>query len=150
MNEKILLYFIIPLVAMASCSGKRPRNTGIRNNRLSSCPDKPNCVSSYETGERHGIKPLEYTDERSRAMERLAAVIRNFSRAEIVTREENYIHAEFRSLVFRFVDDVEFIAPGDRKIIHLRSASRTGYSDLGVNRRRIEKIRSLFQGESGE
>ncbi len=150
MNEKMFIYFIIPLVAMASCSGKRPGSTGIRNNRLSPCPDKPNCVSSYETGKRHGIKPLEYRDERSLAMERLAAVIRDFPRAQIITREENYIHAEFRSLVFRFVDDVEFVAPDDRKVIHLRSASRTGYSDLGVNRKRIEKIRSLFQGESGE
>ena len=65
-------------------------------------------------------------------------------RTTVVTVQENYIHAEFTSRLFRFVDDVEFCFDDDHKTIHLRSASRTGYSDLGVNRKRIERIRQRF------
>jgi uncharacterized protein (DUF1499 family) len=148
MKEQFIFYIIILMVLMTSCSGKRPRNIGIKENRLSPCPDKPNCVSSFEEGEEHGIAPLAYTGERASAMERLAAVIRELPRTLIVARKDNYIHAEFRSRIFRFVDDVEFLALDGEKIIHLRSASRTGYSDLGVNRKRIEEIRTLFQKKS--
>jgi uncharacterized protein (DUF1499 family) len=62
----------------------------------------------------------------------------------VVKVEEDYIHAEFVSSVFRFVDDVEFSFDKTKKLIQVRSASRTGYSDLGVNRRRIEEIRKQF------
>ena len=66
-------------------------------------------------------------------------------RITIVREEEGYMHAEARSLLFRFVDDVEFLLDADNRLIHVRSASRTGYSDLGVNRRRVERIRTAFE-----
>jgi uncharacterized protein (DUF1499 family) len=148
MKDPFIFYIFILMVLMTSCSGKRPQNIGIKEKRLFPCPDKPNCVSSFETGGTHGIKPLGYTGDFAPVMEKLAAVIRDFPRAAIVTKEGNYIHAEFKSLVFRFIDDVEFLVVDDKKIIHIRSASRTGYSDFGVNRKRIEKIRKLFQQKS--
>ena len=66
-------------------------------------------------------------------------------RIHLVKAETNYIHAEFRSLIFRFVDDVEFVFPPAEKIIHVKSASRTGYYDFGVNRRRVERLRTTFK-----
>ena len=65
-------------------------------------------------------------------------------RSTVVKVQENYVRVECASWLFRFVDDMEFYFDNDRKTIHLRSASRIGYSDLGVNRRRIERIRDRF------
>ena len=67
------------------------------------------------------------------------------NRVRVVKLEDNYIHAEFISFIFRFVDDVEFYFDDEQKLIQIKSASRVGYSDLGVNRRRIEKIRKQFE-----
>ena len=77
-------------------------------------------------------------------MERLIDVIQGMKRGRIITMEDHYIRAEFTSAFFRFVDDVEFYFDTEAKIIHMRSASRIGYSDFGVNRERLEKLRSLF------
>jgi uncharacterized protein (DUF1499 family) len=77
-------------------------------------------------------------------MERLIGVIQGIKRCRIITMDDHYIHAEFTSAFFRFVDDVEFYFDSEAKIIHMRSASRIGYSDFGVNRERLEKVRSLF------
>ena len=77
-------------------------------------------------------------------MERLIGVIQGMKRCRIITMGDHYIHAEFTSAFFRFVDDVEFYFDSEAKIIHMRSASRIGYSDFGVNRQRMEKVRSLF------
>jgi uncharacterized protein (DUF1499 family) len=68
--------------------------------------------------------------------------------AEVITETENYIHATFTSRIFRFVDDVEFYFMRDAPVIHVRSASRVGYSDLGVNRKRVEKIRQAFKSST--
>lgn len=78
------------------------------------------------------------------AQHELLGVLNSFNRVRIVEIEEDYIHAEFVSFIFRFVDDVEFYFDNAKKLIQVRSASRTGYSDLGVNRRRIEEIRKQF------
>jgi uncharacterized protein (DUF1499 family) len=71
-------------------------------------------------------------------------IIASLPRAKVMTDSDTYLHVEFRSLVFRFVDDVEFLADDDAKVIHVRSASRVGHSDLGANRRRIETIRARW------
>jgi len=71
------------------------------------------------------------------------------SRVRIVTAGETYLHAEFTSAVFRFVDDVEFLLDDAEKVVHVRSASRVGHSDLGVNRKRVEALREAFEGRPG-
>jgi len=72
-------------------------------------------------------------------------VIRSLPRTKLVEEDETYLHYEVTSLLFRFVDDVEFLFDDDTKTIHFRSASRTGYGDLGVNRTRMEQLRSLSE-----
>jgi uncharacterized protein (DUF1499 family) len=76
-----------------------------------------------------------------REWQALQAAIRRDPQAQLVTVEDHYLHAEFTSLIFRFVDDVEFLHDPASSQIHVRSASRIGHSDLGVNRARIEKLR---------
>jgi len=120
----------------------RPKNLGVINDRLAPCPSSPNCVCSQDTDSAHSIAPLPYTKSPAEAMAILKQVVLHQKRATIITETSHYLHAEFRSALFRFVDDVEFLV--EDKVIQVRSASRVGHSDLGVNRKRIEAIRRQF------
>ncbi|THI83268.1 MAG: DUF1499 domain-containing protein [Nitrospira sp. CG24A] len=115
-----------------------PRTLGL-------CPSSPNCVSTQAQDEGHAITPFRYRKSRAEAKEALKEVIRSLPRAKLVEEDETYLHYEVTSLLFRFVDDVEFLFDDDTKTIHFRSASRTGYGDLGVNRTRMEQVRSLVE-----
>ena len=113
-------------------------------NILKPCPSTPNCVSSIDSDHKHFIEPLRFAGSAKDAQYRLLKVLFSLKRTRVVTLEAHYIHAESVSAVMRFVDDVKFFFDDRQKVIHVKSASRVGYSDLGVNRRRIEKIRKLF------
>ncbi len=114
---------------------------------LSPCPSSPNCVSTQAQDESHAIAPLRYQKTRAEAKEALKAIIRTLPRTKLVEEDDTYLHYEFTSLLLRFVDDVEFLFDDEAKTIHFRSASRTGYGDLGVNRHRMEEIRTLIEGK---
>ena len=116
---------------------------------LSPCPDSPNCVSTLSPLEdsRHAIAPYRFSRTKSDAKALLKTVIAGLPRTRLVEENETYLHYEFTSLLLRFVDDVEFLFDDEAKAIHFRSASRTGYGDLGVNRRRMEDIRSRIEGK---
>jgi uncharacterized protein (DUF1499 family) len=115
--------------------------------QLAPCPSSPNCVSTQAQDEGHAIAPFRYQKIRAEAKEALKAIIRTLPRTKLVEEDETYLHYEFTSLLLRFVDDVEFLFDDDAKTIHFRSASRTGYGDLGVNRRRMEDLRKLIEGK---
>ena len=139
-----LVFTVACLVVLPQCTGKRPANLGITNGTLSACPSSPNCVSSQSTDESHYIAPIRYNGTLTQARNAIISVINSMDRTRIVTNKRNYLHAEFTSALFRFVDDVEFYFDDGEKIVHLKSASRVGYSDFGVNRERIETIRTRF------
>lgn len=114
--------------------------------QLPPCPAGPNCVSTQATDERHVIAPFRYRKSRAEAKEALKTVIGSLPRTKLIEEGESYLHYEFTSLLLRFVDDVEFLLVDETKTIHFRSASRVGYSDLGVNRQRMEQVRALVGG----
>ncbi|MEM9508952.1 MAG: DUF1499 domain-containing protein [Cyanobacteria bacterium P01_E01_bin.35] len=114
---------------------------GLNNGQLSPCPTSPNCVVSQNGDQDHTIEPLTYQGDRTTAKETLLKVLSVVPRTEVVEQTDNYIHTESTSRIFKFVDDAEFYFPEDKNVIQVRSASRVGESDLGVNRRRIEQIR---------
>ncbi len=118
--------------------------------RLAPCPDSPNCVSSLSEDPDHRIEPLRYASSAEVARDLLLRVLHSLPRVRIVTNEPNYVHAEFVSAVFRFVDDAEFKFVEQDKTIQVRSASRVGHYDFGANRRRIEEIRKLFEAAGKE
>lgn len=122
-----------------------PDNIGVHNKQLNPCPDSPNCVCSFDSDEEHGIAPLAYEGDQKEAFRKLNRIIASMPRTRIVSERDDYIHAEFTSRLFRFVDDVEFYFPKNDNVIHMRSASRIGHSDFGVNRKRIDTIRQQFQ-----
>jgi uncharacterized protein (DUF1499 family) len=115
--------------------------------RSLTCPTSPNCVSTHATDEGHAIVPFRYRKSRAEAKESLKAIVQGMSRTKLVEEDESYLHYEFTSLLLRFVDDVEFLFDETTKTVHFRSASRTGYSDLGVNRQRMEQVRVLVAGK---
>jgi uncharacterized protein (DUF1499 family) len=112
---------------------------------LPPCPRTPNCVSTQATG-RQAIAPLRYDGTAEQAMNRLRAVIEAISQATVVSADTTSIRVEFRTRVLRFVDDAVFVVDEAAKTIHFRSASRVGRYDFGVNRRRMEQIRTRFEG----
>ncbi|BAY38169.1 hypothetical protein NIES2111_25140 [Nostoc sp. NIES-2111] len=114
---------------------------GVNNGHLSACPPSPNCVVSQNADPKHAIDPIPYHVSRDKAREILLKVLNVVPRTEVVEQTDSYIHALSKSRIFKFTDDVEFYLPADESVIHLRSASRIGESDLGVNRRRMEQIR---------
>jgi uncharacterized protein (DUF1499 family) len=147
--EILFMMIVMGAASVFSCSGKISSNLGVKDGKLASCPDKPNCVSSQAADPAHKIDPIVYKSGRVNAYSTLVDIITNMKRTKIVTKSDNYIHAEFTSAIFRFVDDVEFYFDGTKNIIHVRSASRVGHSDMGVNRKRIEQMRKLFAEKDG-
>jgi uncharacterized protein (DUF1499 family) len=141
----------VALLAVLSALAKRPENLGVVNGRLSPCPDSPNCVSTQATDAQHHGEPIPFDGPPEDAIRRLKAAIATIPRMKVVSETGDYLHAEATSLLFRFVDDVEFFVDREAKVIHYRSASRAGRSDLGVNRARMGQIREAFerQGSGG-
>ena len=133
------------LWSTSGSSAPRPDNLGLKNNLLLSCPKSPNCVLSQTSGPKHQIHPIHYTSSVEIAKERLNQVILSMVDTRIITQNKVYWHVEFTTRWLRFIDDVEFYFPESEALIHLRSASRSGYWDLGVNRKRVEEIRSRFE-----
>ena len=114
---------------------------GLVEGRLRPCPSSPNCVCSQDEDAGHQIEPLRFAGPPREAWERLHDLVLKLPRTRVVSREDRYLHVEFTTLLMRFVDDVEFLLDKTTSVIHVRSASRIGHSDLGANRKRIEAIR---------
>jgi uncharacterized protein (DUF1499 family) len=113
--------------------------------KLAECPSSPTCVSSQTDRTEQKVEPLKYSGPSEEAKLRLRLAIEAMPGTKVLQEDRIYLHAEFESLVFGFIGDVEFLLDDNRKLIHVRSASRLGYNDLGTNRRRVEAIRRLFE-----
>ena len=149
MNKQIQVV-LISLIFLKGCTGEM-RKLGIENEQLMQCPTTPNCVNSQSKGNKHYIEPIITTGTSLDVKNNILKILNELERSKIIKVENNYIRAEFTSKLFRFVDDVEFYFPEaktNEMIVHVRSASRVGYSDFGVNRKRIERIRSKFKAIS--
>ena len=131
------------MFAILSWTSRRPANLGPTSGKLRPCPSSPNCVCSCDPTPDHAIAPLIWKGEPQAGLQRLAAIITKLpgGRCDPIEHDD-YLHAEFTSAWFRFVDDVEFLVDREAGVIHVRSASRAGRSDFGVNRRRVEQIRA--------
>lgn len=136
---------IVLATILTGCGGNMPDTLGITNGKLSACPDKPNCVVSHNYDEQHLIDALSYNSELPAAYKKLLGSIAQMPGSKVITKNERYIHAEFTSRIMRYIDDVEFHFSEENKRIELRSASRVGHSDMGVNRERIETLRGIFE-----
>ena len=144
----------IPLLFVAllggACSTAKPATLGVVDGKLAPCPSAPHCVSSQKDGGIHGVKPIHYSMSRAEARKKLVTILSSMPGAAVITDSNDYVRAEFISQRFKYVDDLEIYLDDREKLAHFRSSSRTGYWDLGVNRRRIEEIRKQFLAEKKE
>ena len=139
----LIAVFVVAGYAL-SLFARRPETLGVSDGQLSPAPDSPNCVSTQTESTSHQMSPISIPDGReSDALAEAANILEEMG-GQIVTRESDYIHLEFTSLVFRYVDDVEVFIPVGGPV-HFRSASRSGHSDMGVNRKRMTKFTRQFQ-----
>jgi uncharacterized protein (DUF1499 family) len=132
---------------MGMFSGSRPERLGVVDGRLQPVrTNLTNSVSSFATTEYHRIAPLDASPDPQAAFARLRAAVAGWPGATIVDERPGYLHAEFRTRWMGFVDDVEFLLDAQAGVVHVRSASRLGRKDFGVNRARVEAIRAKAAG----
>lgn len=132
---------IVMVAALSGCAGSPPRQLRIDATHFTPCPAAPHCVSSQtRPGSAHHIAPLGYTVPAATARAALLAVLRTQPNVRIVTEQALFVHATFTTTL-GFVDDVTFMVWPQRHIIDVKSASRLGYYDFGVNRARVERLR---------
>ena len=146
MKMKTKPFALFALMLFSGCASAPPEDLGLTGGKLLSCPDSPNCVSTQGEDERHAMKPLPFLGTMEESKARILKILNGMKRTTIAKIEKTYLHAECRSTVFRFVDDVEFFFDEANQVIHFRSASRVGYYDFGMNRKRMEGIASKYLG----
>ena len=149
-----LLALFITTTAMAALfgslfAGTIPTDLGVRDGRLKACPDSPNCVNSQAIDAGQAIAPLAFNGSAAAVMKTLAAIVAATPGATIVMAQPLYLQATFATPTMGFVDDVEFLVDPQRNVIDVRSASRLGHSDLGVNRKRVETLRQALASALG-
>jgi uncharacterized protein (DUF1499 family) len=146
MKLRILPFLMIALMTLAGCRETVAETTGPKDGKLRPCPDKRSCICTQDPAEQHRVEPIRYAVAQDEAREKLLGIIRHMTQSTLVKADPDYIHVEFRSAFFEFVDDVEFLFDDGAKLIHFRSAARTGSYDFNVNRKRMEDIRKRFMG----
>lgn len=141
---RIIWSGLLTITLASGCAGTPSIDGGGTPQTLEPCPASPNCVSSLAQDEMHAIEPFRYETGTEAARKALLEALSATPRVTVTVETNRYIHAEARTRLFRFVDDLEFLFDEDEATIHIRSASRVGYGDMGVNRKRLESIRERF------
>lgn len=141
LRQRCVMVVLLPLI---SCAGPRPTDLGLHDDRLGPCPQRPNCVSSDATDAPHVIAPLTLTVSAAKGWAAARVAVEALTRTRLITETANYLHAESQSALLGFVDDLELHLRAEDGLIAVRSASRLGHGDLGVNRRRIEDLRAAL------
>lgn len=124
-------------------NNKIPDGLGITNGRLAPLSSKPNSVSSQTEGEKF-VEPLKFKGTLDKTKRTILEILEEETRVKIITNDKYYIHAIFTTGTMKYKDDVEFYFDNKKKLIHFRSASRIGYSDMGLNRKRYEELSTKY------
>jgi uncharacterized protein (DUF1499 family) len=135
---------LVVSMSLVSCAGKRPLNLGVSDFELAPCPSSPNCVSSDARDSAHATPPFQLEVSPAEAWPVVNEVVSGLHRVQIVEATDVYLYAECKSRLIGFVDDLELHLRPAEGVIAVRSASRVGHSDLGVNRRRLEDLRAVL------
>jgi uncharacterized protein (DUF1499 family) len=136
-------FLVIPRIS------PRPDNLGVTDGKLRTCSDRRNCVNSQDGSGYAVMESIPFSGDLDETRSRMVRVINEMDRSEIVKQTHDYIHAEFRSLMWGFIDDVELYFDEADQVVHFRSASRIGRGDMGVNRDRMSDLRERFLSASG-
>ena len=142
--EKKFLKLPVSVFVLGALIGAPGDSLGVSKDKLAPCPDSPNCVSTQSKSKRHAMEPLPYLKTREASRERILSILKGMKRMQIVKLTESYIHVEYRTAIWGFVDDVAFLLDDEDGVVHFRSASRAGYYDFGLNRRRMTEISGKY------
>lgn len=139
----IVVVLVIGCFTYVKMNNRLPEDLGVTAGLLKPCPTSPNCVSSQAepADSQHYIAPLAYHGNRMDTQLAIESYFLDQGNAQIITSQLGYVHLQVKSAILGFIDDVEFYLPDGDSAVQVRSASRVGYSDLGVNRARIEALR---------
>lgn len=150
-NVKLSILFALLLAAASGCTGAQPQpqTPRLQGAVLHDCPGSPKCVSSQSEDPDRKIAPLEFTDPPEEAFARLHRILAARSDTRIAIATPTYLKVEFKT-VLGFIDDGEFYLDAGKNVIECRSESRSGYWDLGKNRRRMEEIRNEFNPQKSD
>jgi uncharacterized protein (DUF1499 family) len=146
---KNLTGFYIVLLGLSAftngCSGIKSDKSEFGDKALADCPDRPNCVSSKARDKGHSVGPFYVKGNPVKVWGKVADIIESLPRTTIVKATDRYLHAECKSRLYGFTDDLELLLEPSANVIDIRSASRTGYYDFGVNRRRVSGLRQILK-----
>jgi len=142
-RTRSLLIASLSLIA-AACAGTRPAQVGIQQTGLAACPASPNCVSSDASDAAHRVAPFVLSSPPAEAWKSVRAAVAALPDTQVVAASASRLHAESTSEIFGFVDDLELQLRVSQGLIAVRSASRLGYGDMGVNRSRVEELRDAL------
>lgn len=138
------------LLALAGCAAAPPDNLrGVDGGALAPCPDAPHCVSSKVQDPDHRVPPLRFPGSLVEQRQAIVAVVGSMAGGQVITAQGDYVHATYTSDWFGFVDDVEFVLTGS-ELIQVRSSSRIGYYDFGVNQARVAEIRRCLKARASQ
>jgi uncharacterized protein (DUF1499 family) len=145
MTYRLLLFLSTVLVAATiCCAGAVPATLGVQpKGGLAPCPDSPNCVSSLDDRADHGVEPIQLAGDVATNWEMLRGAVEELPGTVVVIQDDHYLHAESTSSLMRYVDDLELLLDPATGRVDVRSASRVGYGDMGVNSARVELLREL-------
>lgn len=146
--KKMIKVSIGPLMLVTilwGCSGNPTERHNSESSGFLDCPDTPNCVSSLAKNPKYKVEPFKLKKDPETSWDIVEKTVGSMPRTKIVSTNSSDIHAECKSMIFRFVDDLTLHLTPSNGIIDIRSASRTGYSDFGVNRHRVENLRKKLQ-----
>lgn len=153
MKKIVFIIIAVPLLIIVlnfawSLLTRGQSAAGLVDGKLSPCPDSPNCVCSEfpeDTAHSHAIDPIQLPEGMDN-LDSIKTVIEELG-GEIQSSDDTYLAATFVTSFFRFTDDVEIRLDTEAGLLHVRSASRAGYGDMGLNRQRVEEIRAAFQSK---
>jgi uncharacterized protein (DUF1499 family) len=145
MRRRVVAACLVGFMAILCCSGKRPSNLGVSDAGLADCPASPNCVSSDASDAAHRVEAFALFASPEAAWRAVREEVAGLPRTTVVEQTATYLHAECASAFFGFVDDLELQLRSSERVVAVRSASRIGRSDLGVNRRRVERLREALR-----
>lgn len=144
----VILIVGLPIVFVGmvwALTTPRPMHMGVQEGMLMPLPETPNCVATQSGNDTQRMAPIPYVGDLKVAQEQLMAVLLAMPRVEVIKNEPGYVWVTFRSFLFRFPDDVEFLFDDANQVIHFRAVARLGRSDLGVNRKRMVAIEKAFR-----
>lgn len=145
----VLAIVLVMVLNLVIGNMRTPKNLGVKDGKLAELPNKPNAISTQTDNKEFYVEPFPFKENLEKSKVAVLKAVEKYGDSEIVEKEANYIRVVFTTSKMRYHDDAEFYFDEEEKVVHFRSASRVGYSDMGLNKERYNKLYDYYvkQGE---